>query len=302
VADASASAPAASADPVAPPAAAPSGPPARTYLGRAEDDWLRQLAERPVVRVVQRFSSTLQVFRIDLGDGVEASFQPEIRHLETFWRRDVTSYHLARLLGIEHRVPPTVGRRVPVSAFRRIGRGVPFVVDHQGMVAGSASAWVPELRRAHMHTPEAQRVWRRWMRTGYPIPASLNERARQVSQVLVFDYLAANYDRWNCCNIALDDRGDLVFRDNDAGWEPGVIRRVGSPRGIGRVPRSLYEHLQRATPEALRASVETDPMAQRVRLVRHGAYEGYEGRRQALLRHLRELIARHGEGAVLVWE
>jgi hypothetical protein len=261
------------------------------------------MSTRPVRRVLRRYSSTLQVFRLDLGDGIEVSFQGEEVGLETFWRRDVTSYHLARLLEIEHRVPPTVGRRVPVADFGRQGAGVRWVVDREGMVAGSASVWVPVLRHVHMHTPEAQRVWRAWMSLSHPLPEERHqrERARQVAEVLVFDYLAGNHDRWNCCNIAEDEHGDLVFRDNDAGWSPRELRRRGRPRAIGRVPRRLYEALQRATWEALRASVERDPMASRVALVRPGVYEGYERRRLALLERLRSAIARHGERAVLAW-
>ena len=97
-------------------AAAPTGERVRMFRGRSEDEWLRQMSERPVVRTLERFHSTLFVFHMDLGDGVEISFQPERPGQETFWRREVTSYHLARLLGIDNRVPP---RRRPGSSCQR---------------------------------------------------------------------------------------------------------------------------------------------------------------------------------------
>ena len=271
------------------------------FRGRSEDEWLRLMSERPVVRTLERFHSTLFVFHMDLGDGVEISFQPERPGQETFWRREVTSYHLARLLGIEHRVPPTVGKRVPLSAFGRFANGVGLVVDRHGMVLGSASVWMPVLNRVHMHVNPARHEWVGWMNPAHELPEASRERARQVSEVLVFDYLAANYDRWNCCNITADEHGDLVFRDNDAGWFPDVINRLGDPNVVRRVPRYLYESVQRVTPEVLRESVSHDPMAGTEHLVASRAYTGYELRRQALLANLRRMVERHGEAAVFPW-
>lgn len=257
--------------------------------------------ERPVVRTIARFHSTLYVFHMDLGDGVEISFQPEQRNLESFWRREIASYHLARLLGIENRVPPTIGKRVPLSAFGRLGRNTNLVVDSEGMVYGSASVWMPVLHGAQMHEAPARREWSGWMNPANPIPGPRRERARQVSEVLVFDYLAANYDRWNCCNITVDENNDLVFRDNDAGWFPRVINTLGSPSVVRRVPRYLFESIQRATPELLRASIQNDPMARRVHLIPAASFVGYERRRAALLSNLRRMVAQHGEAAVFPW-
>lgn len=271
------------------------------FRGRSEDEWLRLMSERPVRRVIERFHSTLYVFHMDLGDGIEISYQPERPGQETFWRREVTSYHLARLLGIENRVPPTVGKRVPLSAFGAAARGVNLVVDRHGMVLGSASVWMPVLRSAEMHRLPARREWSSWMNPANALPEDRRERARQVSEVLVFDYLAANYDRWNCCNITVDEHNDLVFRDNDAGWLPSVLSRLTTPNVVRRVPRYLFTSIEAVTPERLRASVAQDPMARDVHLVAHGAWEGYELRRQALLENLRRMIARYGEAAVLPW-
>lgn len=293
--------PEAPAPPPQPEAPAASAEGARMFRGRSEDEWVRLMHERPVERTIARFHSTLYVFHMDLGDGVEISFQPEQRNLESFWRREIGSYHLARVLGIQNRVPPTIGKRVPLSAFGRLGRNTNLIVDREGMVYGSASVWMPVLHGAQMHEAPARREWSGWMNPAHPVPEGRRERARQVSEVLVFDYLAANYDRWNCCNITVDENNDLVFRDNDAGWFPRVINTLGSPSVVRRVPRYLYESIQRATPEALRASLANDPMARRVHLIPDASFVGYERRRNALLANLRRMVERHGEAAVFPW-
>ena len=56
--------------------------------------------------------------------------------------------------------------------------------------------------------------------------------------------------------VLVDEHGDLVFRDNDAGWFPDVINRLGDPNVVRRVPRYLYESVQRVTPEVLRDKIE----------------------------------------------
>ena len=96
-------------------------------------------------------------------------------------------------------------------------------------------------------------------------------------------------------------RVHLVFRDNDAGWLPSVLSRLTTPNVVRRVPRYLYESVQRVTPEMLRESVSHDPMAGSVHLVASRAYTGYELRRQALLANLRRMVERHGEAAVFPW-
>nr|MBK7064260.1 hypothetical protein [Deltaproteobacteria bacterium] len=45
------------------------------FRGRSEDEWLRQMSERPWCER-WAFHSTLFVFHMDLGDGVEIGFQP----------------------------------------------------------------------------------------------------------------------------------------------------------------------------------------------------------------------------------
>jgi hypothetical protein len=273
---------------------------ARVFRGRAEDEWLREMASRPVVRMISRHMSTAVVYRLDLGDGIEVGFKPERPGQTYWWRREIVSYHFARLLGIEGRVPPVVGRRVAASMFGRFARRDALVVDAEGMVPGSASVWMPSLHGEEIHIGEGRQEWGRWLRPGAHIPAEHRERARQIAVLLVFDHLMGNFDRWNCCNIPIDEHDQLVYRDNDAGWQPRILDHVGSPSHIRRLPRSLYEALARVTGDALRAAFERDPMAS-VGFVVPEAMPAYDRRRQKLLVHLRRIIARHGEDAVLAW-
>ena len=281
---------------------APAAPAAhvRMYRGRSEDEWLELMATRPVVRVISRHQSTAIVYRVELEGGVEIGFKPARPRQEQWWRSEIASYRLARLLGIENRVPPVVGRRIALRDFGRLAHRSSLIEGRDGMVSGSASVWLNDLHGEELHINPAHHEWVGWMNPERTIPDEKRERARQIAELLVFDFLMGNYDRWNCCNIPVDGDGQLVFRDNDAGWQARVLLTVGGPSFIRRLPRSLYEGIQRTTADALRAEVERDPRA-RDRLLPDATYPAFTHRRQVLLDHLQRMIRRWGEARVFVW-
>ena len=92
--------PARRADPSPPepaPAATPDAAPAlRTFRGHPEDDLLREMATRPVLRVIERFNSSTLVFHCDLGDGIEMAFKPARQGEHDWWIHEVAGYELAR--------------------------------------------------------------------------------------------------------------------------------------------------------------------------------------------------------------
>ncbi len=272
----------------------------RSFRGRTEDEWIDAMANRPVVRVISRHVSTAIVYRVELEGGVEIGFKPERPGQEQWWRSEIASYRLARLLGIENRVPPVVGRRIALSQFGRFAARSNLISGRDGMVNGSASVWMPDLHGEDLHRNPAHHEWVGWINPENTIPEANRERARQITELLVFDFLMGNYDRWNCCNIPIDEQGQLVFRDNDAGWQPRILLNVGGPSAIRRLPRSLYEGVQRATAEALRAEIERDPRASD-RLLPNDTYPAYTHRRQVLLDHLQRVIRRYGEERVFAW-
>lgn len=282
------------------PAPQPAGSGVRMFRGRAEDEWLEAMANRPIVRVISRHVSTAIVYRIELEGGIEIGFKPERPGQEQWWRSEIVSYHFARLLGIENRVPPVVGRHIPLSAFGRLAARSELVTLRNGDVPGSASVWMPALHGENLHTGPARHAWITWLNPANTIPEESRERARQITEVLVFDFLMGNYDRWNCCNIPIDEAGNIVIRDNDAGWQPRILMNVGGPDAIRRLPRSLYEGIQRATPEALAEAIARDPHA-RENLLPRATLPAYGHRRQVLLDHLARVIRRYGEAAVFAW-
>ncbi len=285
---------------------APSAPPTdgvRRFRGQEEDALLRAMATRPVLRVMHRFSSTTLVFHCDLGDGLEIAFKPARRGEHQWWKHEVLAYRLARVLGIVDRVPPAVSRRVPVSALRGFLNHADLIRERDGTVRGVAIAWMPVLHHSGLHLPEARDEWTRWMFARHDIPPASRRRASQIAALIAYDYLQANFDRWNSANVALDEHDDIVFRDNNRGWflENLVQTDRGGLDHIERVPAWLLPGIERATADAVRAEVRRDGLPFS-RLERADYWAAYSARREALLARIRGAIAEHGRERVLLDE
>ncbi len=283
---------------VAPPTPAVNGAGVRVFRGRPEDDLLHEMATRPVRRVIERFNSSTLVFHCDLGDGYEIAFKPARRGERDWWVHELAGYELARALGIEGRVPPAVYRRVPVGALDGFLRDADLEVERDGTVEGAAIAWMPVLRRTNLHTAESRAEWNPWLDPRREIPAEHRTRALQIASLIVFDYLQANFDRWNSANVPQDERGDLVFRDNNRGWYMQNLRLTdrGGIDGIRRIPASLLAAVERTTGDVLaRRTVEAPFRVLRPRQVRE-----YEVRRRALLARIDEAAREYGREHVVL--
>ncbi len=282
---------------VAPPSEHP-----RVYRGMAEDDWVTAMATRPVVRVVRRYSSSTFVYQLELEGGMQIAFKPDRVGQEGWWRHEVIAYRLARLIDIRERVPPAVVRRVPLAVLGRLGRGAGLVPSgrHRDVVVGAAIAWVPELHYVGLHTPDAMHRWNAWLRPGAAIPPEHDARAREIAEVLVLDFLAANSDRWNSANLPTDENGHLVFRDNNGGWFLSELQRQGWIESIRRIPRGVFQAIERATPESFAAELLLDAGGEAALLARPNL-AAWETRRARLVDRIRSLVRRHGADAVFAW-
>ncbi|MBL8601846.1 MAG: hypothetical protein JNK72_07980 [Myxococcales bacterium] len=293
----------------APPAEAPpagelaSG--ALRFRGHDEDALIGQMATREVRRVIERFNSSTLVFHLDLGDGYEIAFKPARRGEGQWWRHEILGYRLARALQITARVPPAVSRTVPLRVLEGYLRDANLEVDAQGNVAGAAIYWMPTLARTDLQSEAARAVWNQWLDPTQPIAQEHRRRAMQLATLIVFDYLQANFDRWNSANIRADEGDDLVFRDNNRAWYPENLRLItrGGLAGIRRIPRALRAAIEGATLERLRAEIRRDPMSAPLlrRLARSGG-RAYNFRRTALLRQIDAAIAQYGAHNVLIDE
>ncbi|MCC6877487.1 MAG: hypothetical protein IT378_24485 [Sandaracinaceae bacterium] len=283
------------------------------------------LANQAIASVERGRGGRSLSFRVTLEDGTAGYFKPEQSFSGMKWYSEVAAYHLDRELGLG-RVAPVVSRRVAWSELEEAAQGDPRVseiaVDDEGFVRGAMIWWVPS--RPTVLPLEAG--WEGWLRIDGVVPRvtpyqpaddyrrgveitppealpdpDLPARPAELSDLMVFDYLIHNGDRWGTSNVnvrTLGPGGPLMFLDNAAGF---AMRR---PR-VGQMDARL-EHVQRfrrSTIDAIRAfDVERyrkrlgeealGPILDDV-LVRH-----LMTRRAHLLAHVDALVAQHGAEAV----
>jgi hypothetical protein len=276
--------------------AAPNG--IRMFRGIPEEDMLRDMASRPVARVTERFNSSTLVFHCVLEGGMEVAFKPAREGERDWWIHEIAGYELARSLGIVGRVPPAVYKRIPVTALDGFTRDANLEVERDGMVEGAAIFWMPVLRRSNIQTPESRAEWNPWLDPANTIPEANMVRATQISSLIVFDYLQANFDRWNSANVPQDENGDLIFRDNNRAWYLQNLHLYtrGGIDNLRRIPASLLSAVERTTGNVLarHATQTTFPVLNRVQV------REYEVRRRALIAKINEAITEYGRDHVVI--
>ncbi|HJL20001.1 MAG TPA: hypothetical protein RMH99_30330, partial [Sandaracinaceae bacterium LLY-WYZ-13_1] len=130
------------------------------------------------------------------------------------------------------------------------------------------------------------------------------ERPAEMSDLIVFDYLTHNVDRWGTHNTnvrTVGEGGSLMYLDNAAAF---TLRR----HRLGIMDRRLaqVQRFRRSTIDAIRA-LDLETFAERLAEDPHGPLldehqlEGLAVRRAHLLGHVDALVDRHGEARVYAW-
>lgn len=310
------------------------------FLGEPDAPRLEVLRHGAITRIERGSGGRSVAFRLTFEDGSRGYFKPEQSVSSTRLDAEIAAYHVDRLLGLG-RTPPTVTRSLPFARLREVwgasdARLAEIVVQRDGTVRGTLSYWVPE----RLVTLTTGRGFERWFRvegppfltpfqraTRYiaqashtqPITPTIDEdgepiedagepdvaeRGAELSDLVLFDYLTHNIDRWGGRNTNVRTRGEhgpLVFLDNAAGFSPGRAR-------IGYMDTRLetVQRFRRRTIEAIRA-FDADALV--ARLAQEDApvelsatqLAQLEERRAFLLAHVDRTRGALGDEAVLAW-
>ncbi len=277
-------------------------------------------------------------FKIVLNDGHKAYFKAEQTFSAANWFGEVAAYHLDRMLGLGRVpcvVSREFEWDQLVGAAGKDPRKDEVIV-HEGKVRGAFVSWVTGELQSLKHTPPGWERWirvRYWPSTAvspFQRPAvwkrqldqvrkqgdgwrSKEDRLRrrnlrpepdtadrpgELSDLIVFDYLTRNLDRWGGDNanvLVRGKHGPLVFLDNGAGFEPGDPRP-----SLMEARLHALQRFRRRTIEAIRAF---DRFRYEARLATEAVQpvltsnqlQGLDDRRQGLLEWIAEMEAVHGQ-------
>jgi hypothetical protein len=307
------------------------------FFGEPDEPVRRALMTEEIVSIEKGRGGRSLAFRITLTSGQRGYFKPEQSFSAANWFGEVAAYHLDRLLGLG-RVPVVVSRTFPWKGLEPVAGKDPRkseVIAREGKVFGAFVGWVNGglrameqqegwerwLRVEHWPTSavspfQRPALWQRdqalirrlgpdWrdeetkarLRTARPEPVR-PDRPAELSDLIVFDYLTRNLDRWggNNANVLIRGAaGPLVFLDNGAGFEPGAWRP-----DLCEARLNVLQRFRRRTIEAVRAldlkrfeaRLATEaiaPVLNRPQLL------GLATRQKALLQRVAELEAAFGE-------
>jgi hypothetical protein len=306
------------------------------FLGEPDASKIASLRDAAIAEVKKGKGGRSLAFQITLEDGTRGYFKPKQSFSAAHWYSEVAAYYLDRELGLG-RVPPTTGRRFNWSALKKAAGGDDRVselrIAADGTIKGAFIWWIPHpLKRLRMG-----RKWERWVRVQRTLPitpyqrpvdyrADLNrrpgireatdpsrslarepdteERPAELSDLILFDYLTQNVDRWGGGFTNVRTRGPggpLIYLDNGAGFWLGE-QRLGLMearlKALQRFRRSTIEAIRALDVGALEKRMQADPLSP---VLNEKQLDGLRQRRQAVLDHVDRLIARFGEAAVLPW-
>lgn len=290
----------------------------RPFVGgeRSADEILGDLSSRAPRRVRQVGTSSVTL-RVDLGAGVEMAFKPRTRSHSRGYVAEIAAYRLSRALGMDN-VPPVIGRQLPRRVLEER-----FESDHReddweairgevlwdapGVVRGAAIYWVPRMRSSELSTLRGLEQAAPWLAQSGEAPPEQAGVARDLSNMLAFDYLIGNWDRFSGGNVSTNEAGDRLFvRDHNVAFlEPLRGERYERlRRGLERVERfsrSFVERLRALDREAIEEALRADPEGRERPLLDERQIEGVLARRRALLSYVGALVEVHGEGRVFAW-
>jgi hypothetical protein len=287
--------------------------PAGTFLGMSDDLLLDRVRRQEIVRVKVNHGGSSLSFRVEFADGSRGAFKPAQTNLQTIPRKEVAAYRLNRLLGL-NAVPPAAPRMVSRDELfnhlqpEGLGAGprvrAETLFNPLGKTAGVVMYWIPEIKESGFDTPVGLQLRVHWLSQGSSVPVDKQALAAQLSNLVVFDFLTSNPDRYSGGNMKMSvDGSQLFFMDNTMAFflDPtGNDKTRPALRQTQRFSRHLYRALDRVsvgTLQHLLAQERESPYE----ILTPGEMRAVVARRDVIKKHVQDLVAMYGEPAVLAF-
>ena len=291
--------------------------PGPRFDGVEDDVLLAPLRGSPVRAVKFNRGGSSVSLRIEFENGARAAFKPRQTNPQTVPRREVAAFRFNRILGLRT-VPPAIGgkfdaREIYRKMVQRSRHLIPRlrneIIVRRGWMVGELSWWIPVIHKARIQgfridSTNGIVTWKRYLRVGTEIPEKSRRIVSQISDLVLFDFVINNPDRWSGGNARISEDGKtLYFMDNTMsfGDNPRGHRKVGIYlRRSQKFSRSLVRRIAGLTREQVATAMSGDiePFDY---LLSEREIDALLARRDAALAYINELSTKHGADQVLVF-
>ena len=249
-------------------------------------------------------------FKLGLSPPATCAWKPRSRRGGSRYKGEIAAYRLGIALAIPN-VPPAIPRSFTTTSLRNVltesGRTLfdaEVLPETDGSVSGALIPWIADLEFLPLESDTWQKRWKKWLSANHPEPLGDEAQlASQISMMLSFDYLQANWDRWSGGNVGFDRTSNrILFIDNDGGFlEPApadaLARQLALVHECDRYSRAFVAAVQALEPVRLSAAINLDAFP----LLDERVLAGIETRRKKFLEVVRSKIAARGEANVLAF-
>lgn len=266
------------------------------------------------VKNAQPVGTTSVVFRFDLEGDIDAAFKPATYDEPTGYMSEVAAYRLATALGIDN-VPFSEERELARSQIRDVMPQVPepkwidirqhISWDPAGNVKGAMIFWVPKLTPSGLDSSDGVQQWSGWLSQRGAPPPEQATIAKDISTLVVFDYLIGNWDRYSGGNLGIDvGRKRVVMRDHNVAFQTPFPARFHERvfktlRRVEKFSKSFMQALLDLDESKLRASLVR--ISERGLLLNDAQIQEFMDRRRTVLSRVATLIEEYGTEKVLVF-
>lgn len=296
-------------------------PPVRADVGMfhgvSDDELLAPLRDDAIKEVkVNRGGSSISL-RIEFEGGERAAFKPDQTNRQSIPRKEVAAFRINRMLGLSS-VQPAIGRQFRLDDIlshlhpesrQFLPRLRAEMIRDDGWVKGALSWWIPVIEHAavrdgryRIDSTEGIVTWKRYLTVGELIPHQEIELVAQISNLVLFDFLINNPDRWSGGNARASEDGKILyFMDNTLsfGDKPNGLEKVRKYLFRSqKFSRRLVAAMRRLDERELRATLDRDrgPFEY---LLTDAEIAATMARRDFAMAYIDDLIARFGESTVL---
>ncbi len=250
------------------------------------------------------------VLRMRTKARVTAALKMRSCELPHGYQSEIAAYRISRLLGLDN-VPPAVERRATWNEIRRrfkrdmidrcasIQRAVLW--DEDGSAPGAAVYWVKGLRSIGLEHKER---WDSWLQDA-EIPKGKSALARDLSAMIVFDFLVGNWDRFSGGNLPSDaSKQRALLRDNDRSFSTPLSERryeklLDGLTDTERFSKDMVRHLAALDEASIAAELARDPSNEASPLLSDDQISDVLDRRATILSYIAALIEERGADEVL---